>query len=68
MFLNQKQKLFEQVQSKEAMGSVLKLDACQSFYLKFKGQTYINIGLKFWIGDGSTVGFGLDFYLPVLEV
>lgn len=68
MVLNQKQKLLEQVQSKEAKGSVLKLDACQSLYLTFKGKTYINVGLKFRFGDGITVGFGLDFYLPVLEV
>lgn len=67
MFLNQKQKLLEQVQNKEAKGSVLKLDDCQSLYLTFKGKTYINIGLKFWTGDSSTVGFVLDFYLTVLE-
>lgn len=62
------QKLLEQVQSKAAKGSVLKLDACQSLYLTFKGKPYINKGLKFYFGDGITVGFGLHFCLLVLEV
>lgn len=46
----------------------IKTDACQSLYLTFEAKTYINIGLKFHFGDGITIGFGLDFYLPVLEV
>lgn len=42
--------------SKQAKGRVLKLDS------------YTDIGLPFALRNGITVGFGLDFYLPVLKV
>lgn len=54
--------------SKQTKRDALKLGSCQSLGFILREKIYMQMKLKFDLENGITIGFGLDFYLQVLEV